>query len=87
MHAIWNKATCEPCINPQDPSAGEVWVEKPKWLVLATVDVYDQANVPGNLIPVEALTSDGRLLICMKSSKLNKPVKIEVLRQDVRLKM
>ncbi len=84
MHAIWNKATCEPCINPQDPSAGEVWVKKPKWLVLATVDVYDQANFPGNPIPVEALTSDGRLLICM--TQQTRKVKIEVLRQDVRLK-
>jgi hypothetical protein len=85
MHAIWSKTTCEPYINPQDPSAGDVWIERPKWLVLATVDKYDQANFPGNPIPVEALTSDGRLLICMKSSKLSKPVKIEVLRQDARL--
>jgi hypothetical protein len=87
MHAIWSKTfTNEPYVNPENPSADDVWIDRPKWLVLATLDVYDQAMFPGNPIPAEALTSDGRLLICMKNSKLNKPIKIEVLGQDVRLR-
>jgi hypothetical protein len=85
LHAIscQNPVDQQPFINPDRPAAADVWIRCPKWVVLATVDKFEQAMFPGcEEIPAEALTSDGRLLIYLKSTRLKKVVKVAVLETE-----
>ena len=58
-----------PFMDAENPSAQDVWIQCPEWVVVATVDVFVQANFPGHPIPPESLTQDGRLLIFLKSTR------------------
>jgi hypothetical protein len=85
LHAISseNPVDQHPFIDAARPAAADVWIDRPKWVVLATVDKFDQAMFPDcEQIPAEALTSDGRLLIYMESRRLKKLVNVEVLETE-----
>jgi hypothetical protein len=78
-----------PFINAENPSAEEVWIKFPEWVVVATVHVFVQADFPGHLIPPESLTPDGRLLIFLKSKRGKRGKKwpvLEYLTHDNRLR-
>ena len=85
LHAISseNPVDQEPFINPDRPAAADVWIRCPTWVVLATVDKFDQAMFPGcETIPASALTEDGRLLIYMQSKPRKKLVTVDVLETE-----
>ena len=85
LHAIAseNPVDQQPFIDLDRPAAADVWISCPKWIVLATVDKFDQAMFPGcEQIPAEALTSDGRLLIYLQSKRLKKLVQVDVLETE-----
>jgi hypothetical protein len=93
LHAISGSERMDrlPYIDAENPSAQDVWIKCPEWVVVATVDVFVQANFPGHPIPPESLTQDGRLLIFLKSKRgkskrgKNWPV-LEYLTHDKRLR-
>ena len=77
-----------PFMDAENPSAQDVWIQCPEWVVVATVDVFVQANFPGHPIPPESLTQDGRLLIFLKNKRSKQGKKwpvLEFLTHDKRL--
>ena len=59
----------------------DVWIDTPQWVVVATVDKF--SKFPG--IPPEALTEDGRLLVCLKNKRSKTKITLEVVTLDKRL--
>ena len=91
LHAISGSEPMDrrPFIDIVNPSAQDVWIKCPEWVVVATVDVFDQAKFPDHLIPAESLTQDGRLLIFLKSKRSKRGKKwpvFEYLTDDKRLR-
>ncbi len=60
----------------------DVWIDTPQWVV-ATVDKFDLAKFLG-ILP-EALTEDGRLLVCLKNKRSKTRITLEVVTLDKRL--
>jgi hypothetical protein len=90
LHAISGSEPMHrvPHIDATNASAQDVWIKCPEWVVVATVDVFDQAKFTEHPIPAESLTQDGRLLIFLKSKRSKRGKKCPVLEYviDNRLK-